>query len=521
MFLSSYLDPDLWIHPNDSVVVTLNAGEIVVSDAFSAGITLRFPRITKVRKDADSKDPSNIESEENLREKYWDVQNSRSNASVGSSSIQLGSPDRIRQATPCRFLTEKQYQESLRHRKSTSRKTKQLKFVPIPEAEAVSTILNGISFSVLGGTGYTLVDGTIEFDEAKEYGWYNEAHEFTEAKSIIMFIKKHGGKYKISVDNDCTFVLGGNINDSKVVTYVRAIEHARLQLATFSHKATSKKGQEMASIARSEGVLRWTFAVSLVYRWLSMNHTTHQSIIETDPDFIKPSIFDYLVRPSPPIHENGIVQGIDNALYESNISTVSKMRRALELIGKSLQRPSDNSGKKVHSKTWRDICMEKLNKSERWIASCKVQTLWSYSKNSTMPSIPIIIYPDIFSNGYGNILECDISDEITQSRWDDHIEPDLANDLIMSVLPLLRVMGAFITTDLHIGVTHILCNLIDPVLHDEIIYHERIDASIFVDQPKGTKLLQRLNEVYGEKGLNFGKVTLISPHWVRKRKWYT
>jgi hypothetical protein len=91
----------------------------------------------------------------------------------------------------------------------------------------------------------------------------------------------------------------------------------------------------------------------------------------------------------------------------------------------------------------------------------------------------------------------------------------------MSVLPLLRVMGAFITTDLHIGVTHILCNLIDPVLHDEIIYHERIDASIFVDQPKGTKLLQRLNEVYGEKGLNFGKVTLISPHWVRKRKWYT
>ena len=41
--------PDLWINPEDSVILTINAGEICPSTAFPSRVTLRFPRITQVR----------------------------------------------------------------------------------------------------------------------------------------------------------------------------------------------------------------------------------------------------------------------------------------------------------------------------------------------------------------------------------------------------------------------------------------------------------------------------------------
>lgn len=41
--------PDLWINPQDSFVLTINAGEIVSSVDHSAGVSLRFPRIARIR----------------------------------------------------------------------------------------------------------------------------------------------------------------------------------------------------------------------------------------------------------------------------------------------------------------------------------------------------------------------------------------------------------------------------------------------------------------------------------------
>jgi len=50
--------PDLWISPEDSFVLTILAAEIVSSTAMSAGVTLRFPRIHKIRVDGmDGKKP--------------------------------------------------------------------------------------------------------------------------------------------------------------------------------------------------------------------------------------------------------------------------------------------------------------------------------------------------------------------------------------------------------------------------------------------------------------------------------
>ena len=509
-------DPDLWIHPNDSAVVTLNAGEIVVSDSFSAGITLRFPRITKVRYDADSKDPSNIESEESLREKYWEVQKSRSNASVEPTTITFGSPDRSRVGTPCRFLTEQQYLESLKHRKSTSRKTKQQKFVPVPKADVISTILNGISFSVLGGTGYSLVDGSIDYDEATEQGWIVSANEFYDDKSVIQFIKKHGGKYKISVDRDCKFVLGGNSKDSKVVTYIRAIEHARLQSATFSHKAASKKGQELANIAKSEGVLRWTFVVSLVHRWLQMNHSTTDSIMEIDPEFIQPSVLDYLVRPKPLARDDTGVPDIDPSLYQTSLSSVSKMRRAIELVTEK-SALYGNANDFTTQKSWREICTERLSESDRWIAVTPIQTLWPYRIGiaSTTTASIIVVYADISPDGgyrYCNSTKRDTARKTTPRRSGNTVSSELTNHWIASTVPLLRVMGAFISTELNDDVTHVLCDLIGP--NDEIVCNERTDDSIFVDRQRGLELLERLRTLPTRR-----HVTFISPNWVRKRKW--
>lgn len=45
--------PDMWIKPEDSLVVEAKAAEVVVSDEFRCGLTLRFPRFRRLRTDKD------------------------------------------------------------------------------------------------------------------------------------------------------------------------------------------------------------------------------------------------------------------------------------------------------------------------------------------------------------------------------------------------------------------------------------------------------------------------------------
>lgn len=45
--------PDMWIKPEDSLVVEAKAAEVVVSDEFRCGLTLRFPRFRRLRSDKD------------------------------------------------------------------------------------------------------------------------------------------------------------------------------------------------------------------------------------------------------------------------------------------------------------------------------------------------------------------------------------------------------------------------------------------------------------------------------------
>ncbi|KAJ5433091.1 DNA ligase 4 [Penicillium daleae] len=77
--------PDMWIKPSESVVLCVKAASVSVSDQFRMGLTLRFPRFKKLRKDKNWKSALSIQefldlksnAEQEHREKEFSVDNSR------------------------------------------------------------------------------------------------------------------------------------------------------------------------------------------------------------------------------------------------------------------------------------------------------------------------------------------------------------------------------------------------------------------------------------------------------------
>lgn len=82
---AQYERPDMWIKPEDSVVLSIKAASVTVSDMFRIGLTLRFPRFKRLRSDKDWKSSlsvqefldlkSNVEQEQ--KEKQFSVDDSR------------------------------------------------------------------------------------------------------------------------------------------------------------------------------------------------------------------------------------------------------------------------------------------------------------------------------------------------------------------------------------------------------------------------------------------------------------
>lgn len=68
--LVSYEKPDVWIEPKDSMVVQTKAVEIIESDKYKCGITLRFPRLEKFRDDKGPNDSLKLSELKSLREVY-------------------------------------------------------------------------------------------------------------------------------------------------------------------------------------------------------------------------------------------------------------------------------------------------------------------------------------------------------------------------------------------------------------------------------------------------------------------
>lgn len=372
----------------------------------------------------------------------------------------------------------------------------------------VSSIFKDVTFAVLGQTGYKLDKGSTDMDQAREEGWLDEGIVVSDANSVYQFIKKHGGRYKISADIDCTLVLGGSHRDPKVETYIRAIEYAQSQAQ--GKKGKTKKALELEKIAQCKGVVRWTFVYSVVCRWLASGRTKEESVAMMEPERLTPSVLDYVA--SPFNSKEGFPRGNIN-LSNVDLSHLSSMRRALALYEESQKQNPNRQGDQVLN--WRKNCNERLDVDKRWVVACDHQTLWPYKQKCQQ--LPLIqLYPDIFQAASGTLSKAQLPNEEMDDRW-TNVSRDLRSSYISSVLPLARVMGAVVVSRLHDSVTHVLCDLREGI--DEVVFDCNVKSDLFSDCEQGSCILGKLRDLQAERLQKPSAVLIISPQWIRKRKW--
>lgn len=310
--------PDLWIHPRDSYSVTVNAGEIVNSDAFSPGITLRFPRVTKLRTDADAKAPEDIESEVQLWDIYKRVLEDRSrNTEYTDMSANGG-----QLAGPCRFLTEAENAAKERKNRRSKRKVLELavETVETPN-ETLSSSFKGIKFQVLDGT-YDLERDEIAVEEATEDGWLKDGKAVQSSLDVQTFIKKHQGTVVLEgKPGEKTWVVGGVETDSRVTKRVERIESAIRANAKRKPSQKTKAAIRNEQLSKEPGVLRWTY------------------LFPASKEGLQPCPIDYLARPEQQSRDFGV------------LANKHAMRRALSLTGKR---------KRESNLTWKEHAREIL-----------------------------------------------------------------------------------------------------------------------------------------------------------------
>jgi len=174
------------------------------------------------------------------------------------------------------------------------------------------------------------------------------------------------------------------------------------------------------------------------------------------------------------------------------------MWRALDMVGQYSAPAEDEQMTGDELTSWQDITTERLSPENRWVVAGPHQTLWPYTaEGDGTETDEVVVYPDIFGD-------------------DDDDDPALARtrkDALESCLPLLRIMGARTTSNLHVGVTHTLCNLSGN--REDALVATKATAGSFVDPVRGERLLKKLRDIWP-----IGKsATLVSPAWIRKRKW--
>lgn len=182
--------PDLWIRPEDSFVLTLNAGEIVESGSMAAGVALRFPRIKSIRAEGFDGGPKAPEEVQNVNELH---QMFREKQEQGNESLSFGTDLNVHLS---RFLTECQLERSGKQKPSKkSRKvTKEVKASHIPTVVDIQSLaLDGFVFTVLEGN-YCLGNDAFAAAEAEERGWAKEAKAVKCRQDVIKFIQTHGGR---------------------------------------------------------------------------------------------------------------------------------------------------------------------------------------------------------------------------------------------------------------------------------------------------------------------------------------
>jgi hypothetical protein len=222
--------PDLWIDPEDSVVVELRGAELISTTEYATGITLRFPRINKLRLEGDQKPLEDLYTDRDLFNDYHEAMAKREAAEQANSETifhALHSSSATSSRKPSRFLTpgERQAQKAAKKRRGRKRKHEDAVVYEDPD-EINSIALKGLTISVLEGT-YKLDKDSIEAQEARDQGWFDQAIEVTAAKDVVNFVKMHGATFRSVANGDEDFLIGGTRNDAKVINTMRGINNAR------------------------------------------------------------------------------------------------------------------------------------------------------------------------------------------------------------------------------------------------------------------------------------------------------
>ena len=478
--------PDLWIDPRNSAVVTLNAGEIVFSSAFPVGVTLRFPRITRLRFD---KDPDEIESDTSL----WDLYNKvEAERAQGANSFAPLSGDTGSKAKFKRFLTESQYSK---HKRSSATRVHQKKSLSVAIAanpqHRKSNAFLGLSFCVLNGN-FSL-ESSMKALVSTEEGWIKSASAVRSKVDVESFVKEHGGKVKISPDEEC-FVLGGRKNDVSVRLHIRGIESAR-ELTKHNEKATTQKALKYRKMASHRGVLRWTFPFSLLSKWSTLS--SEGTIKTVAPQLLVTNTLDYLSQPSPQ-HQ------ADLLLSLGRMDNVVMMEQALEFTGELLP-----DGKRNKSFPWYTATLSAMEQKDIWVlfaghGHSNNPLVVRYPTDDPLNSGRLVIYPDIFP----------LRAQETESSTDVWKTVLPRCEQILAIIPLIRVYGATVATQLSSSVTHLVCDLPG---HVHFMFDTTNDDTDRKEAKKsilglkrGPSLLQRLNLLHPMK------VWIVSPSWVRE-----
>ena len=450
---------------------------------------MRFPRIKKIRLesiDGDEKKPSEASTDEEIW-RIFDEQRSKClnlDYMIGTQS-QTDTTVMYRQRG-CRFLTPDEYRKKSRKRKkkvitSPSRK--------VPKVETCeSNVLEGLSFCVLEGL-YLLNDSSFEARSAQEGGWAHMAEEVETEEDVIKFIKKHGGSYKAEVTGaPKEYIIGGSKDDARVKTRIDGLRCAKSQAGS-----KKKADKSLASLARHhDGILNWTFVYYLVH--MLQKETKGGSLKCADDTYLTPEPHHYLVR----VARN---ESIEETLFNLNrLISVHEMEHALATPVVAKSGP------------WQLTGTIDLAKEERWVLSASFASFWPYGIDAPGNGSAFVVYPDIFSSGFGFSVEKDATEESLSSdsksaRW-EHVES--RSDEIMSVLPLVSAMGGLITPHLHSGVTHIICLLeVDAEMHVE----DAKSTDVFICKERGSCLIEYLGKQFPENNA----FRLVSPDWIRNK----
>ena len=538
--------PDLWIKPEDSVVVTVNAFEIVKSDEHSVGLTFRFPRFTRVR--GNDKPAHDIETEIDLYKIYHKYQDDMRKYATSSSVAGFDplSPSKAtvtsnrNDVVACQFLTADQYARNAAKRVRERKSIGAVPTLPAPEKKE-SNVLAGLKFCVLEGEFLFDPQG-LDSDDAKSEGWFDEACGVRRASDVGNFILKHGGGMARTPGRD-VFVVGGNKVDARVKYNIQGYESLRDKEEVKRKKRVDTEDSSSSDGAVDiPGILKWTFVFSLVYRGLAIQkpQADEEEHLDSDyedceeeegedgipegeedgikhkaPELLSPRFFDYLAQ-SEKYGEDPY-----EAIWNMGDLDKNDMKRALMFLQNSedsrvLQKAKCTPLEELES--WQ-CAAESLSAEDRWILSSQYQTLWPYTvMEHEYPQDKshkeVILYPDLFRGDFGAASEDGARPDDLKGphskRWEEMPE-DLAKSCLASVLPLLRCMGARVTGHLHNGVTHILCNLKDDV--DTFSWKLGDRPDIFLNAEQGRHLVEHLSTLK-----DGSSVELVSISWAHK-KW--